>query len=1120
MDKQTTKTRSAVTGVIGFWFGSILGNIFTYLIAISGIVGWIVGFIPQEQILVRLLFAIVLAFLTVGLGGAVAGVFNGWALNRIDTGADQRCFLVGAGYAYFVGHRILLIPIILLISLLGLYNNGPKIQPEAYLLLFGLLGLIYGLIIGLNLSLLTVDFKRIWGVLLAVVVGYTLGGILLGLFLWRADLFSTGLIPLRVILRLVFVSLLINIPAGALVGLAYHKLAQKRLNLGEDALTPGRLQKGVVIGVSLVILFIVVGFIRDAESFLKVNTAATATQLSSETVGVHWTPSISLPLNSQANDLSPVDISSSPDGSIGIVWTQEQDQSSDIFYAFMEEGSQEDAIWSEPINISNSATMRSSSPQVTMDSNGQAHLVWEEGDPESDTVQILYSRCQNANCITPALLSGAADLPCAPNLSSDFSSKPSITIDSAGQLMTVWSAGGQLLYNTWSAGDLPSPDASSCISSSGSSDGNELHSHLAGGSEGAFVIAYSTGGMEKSGEIFVQRFNDGAWSSPSSQIGVGFTPDVMLDAEGHIHVAWCGEDGIVNYEFDESSNESISSTGCPGPVELGLDSEGHPHLVWYANEVENVNGFSSPGNFLYESIRTEDGWSNAAIITRTGSAIQPAVASQLGGTLHLAWDDANGDLMAIQYARQDPYQCDVSALTDLGKVALEAMQNGDFHPPGYEVPFCHNQFIDFIYQPNPQPAFSSDPIEFNGGFDRVAELAETVEYEVLFVNMEWDKDENNLSPGSSFARGVADLYQRIKADPSQFPRGLLVRILLGNYPEITTLEWGTQIWNVISDLRDAGVEELENSEIGWKVEVADYAGTYPHSHTKFVVIDGKLLLGAGFNYGWLHLPKDHPSGKGDDLVDLGMVVLGPVAQAAISAYDDMWVGANQLHCDDLFPADGTSWTDTCQWSKAIVSHMPEVLKYYPADSQQNAFSLFRTLVYKEADETYAAVLGSAQSSIDAIHVNFSLELICMANLLIKDVCTFDNALPWMRAIVDAVEQNQVRVRVIVENANSNGLENRAAIQVLTDELKKRGLEDFVEIRFFNGRVHAKTALIDQELLIVGSQNFHYSSWGDGGLNEFGVATDDPEAIALYQKMFDYQWERAIPFEDADWAAAK
>jgi len=150
MDKQITKTRSAITGVIGFWVGSMLGNIFTYLIAISGIVGWMVGFIPQDQILVRLLFAIVLAFLTVGLGGAAAGVFNGWVLNRIDTGGDRRHYLVGAGYAYFVVHGILLLPILLLISLLGLYNNGPRIQPQAYLLLFSLLGLIYGLIISLT----------------------------------------------------------------------------------------------------------------------------------------------------------------------------------------------------------------------------------------------------------------------------------------------------------------------------------------------------------------------------------------------------------------------------------------------------------------------------------------------------------------------------------------------------------------------------------------------------------------------------------------------------------------------------------------------------------------------------------------------------------------------------------------------------------------------------------------------------------------------------------------------------------------------------------------------------------------------------------------------------------
>jgi phosphatidylserine/phosphatidylglycerophosphate/cardiolipin synthase-like enzyme len=248
-----------------------------------------------------------------------------------------------------------------------------------------------------------------------------------------------------------------------------------------------------------------------------------------------------------------------------------------------------------------------------------------------------------------------------------------------------------------------------------------------------------------------------------------------------------------------------------------------------------------------------------------------------------------------------------------------------------------------------------------------------------------------------------------------------------------------------------------------------------------MVVDGKTLMGSGFNYGWLHYAREHPSGKGDNLVDLAMVIDGPVAQAAISAYDDMWVDGNQLHCTDFYPDDGSSWTETCSWSKG---------SYYKSDRQHNAFSLYRSSHYKEADNAYGTAFAAAQSSIDAIHVNFSLELICFLNLIVEDLCNFNNALQWMEAMMDAVEHNQVTVRVIVEESNSNGMENRIAIDVFE---------------------------IDQEFLVVGSQNLHYSSWGERGLLEYGVATDDPEAVNQYQKMFDHYWEQAIPFEEADWA---
>ena len=1115
-DIHPTKQRSVFIAVLGFWLGAILGNLATYLIGNSGLAGWLLGFLPQDQSYVRLFFGVVLAFVIIGLGGAVTGVFNGMAISRIDTGGDRRRYLVGAGFAYGVGQGILIIPLLLLISLIAMYNNGSKNQPQAYLLLFGLLGLVYGLIVGLLLSTLTVNFKRMWGVLLAIVFGYMLGGILLGLFFWGLDSLSPGQVSLWVSLGLVIISLLVIIPPGVLGGLAYHRLAQRRSLSGDAALKPGRAQRVIVIGVSIAVLLVVFLFTQDAESFLTIRPAATATILPLETVGVHWTQNTGPTVNSQVDMSSQPDVSASSNNFVGLVWSQKLDDESDVFYTMKEDGSDDDAIWSEPINVSNSSSMRSNKTQLVMDSNGGAHIVWVESDPGSNTNQILYSRCQAAECTPPILLSTSTELSCAPGLSGGNNHWPSITIDASGGLMAAWSAGGgHLLFSAWSAGELPPQEPAGCIATAGNITKPDLQTALTGGSEGLFVIAYASSGAEESGDIYVQHYENEAWSSPDTPIGVGFAPDILLDSEDQIHVAWCDERGIANYRYNGGSKENISSPTCIGRPELGLDHDGLPHLVWYSDQVENVSGISSPGHLLFERFRTGAGWSPPAVTAQTSLPTQPAMASQPEGVLHLTWSDAQNGSGTINYARQDPYQCEVESLKDIGLAALNIIQNGEFHPADYQVPYCNNQFVDFIYQPNPQPAFSPDQPTINGGFDRVAEAMADAQYEVLFTNMQWEADENNLSPGSTFARGVADLYQKVKADPSQYPRGMLVRILLGNYPVVTTLEWGTQIWNVMDDLRDAGVEELENPEIGWKVEVADFAGTYPHSHSKFLVIDGKQVISAGFNYGWLHLPIDHPSSRGDDLTDLGIVVLGPAAQAAISAYDDMWLGANQLICPDYNSTDEYAWSDSCQWGKAAVWHLPEVLKFYPADSQQNAFSLFRTTFYKEADYTYTAVLDSAQSSIDAIHVNFSMELICMVNILIDEVCTFDNAIPWMIAMMDAVEQKQVKVRIIVENGGVKGLENGVAIQVFQDELVKRGLEDLVEIRFFDGRVHMKSTLIDQELLIVGSQNFHYSSFGEKGLLEFVVASDDPAAVETYLNMFDYFWERAVPVDEAD-----
>jgi phosphatidylserine/phosphatidylglycerophosphate/cardiolipin synthase-like enzyme len=341
---------------------------------------------------------------------------------------------------------------------------------------------------------------------------------------------------------------------------------------------------------------------------------------------------------------------------------------------------------------------------------------------------------------------------------------------------------------------------------------------------------------------------------------------------------------------------------------------------------------------------------------------------------------------------------------------------------------------------------------------------------------------------------------------------MTVKILLGNYPNLSTLQYGDQIWNVLQDLAYTGMDKMEDPSIGWKVEVANYKGSYPHSHTKFIVIDGKTLLSGGFNISWYHLPKDDPSGLGDDLTDLGMVLVGPVAQTGMAVFDEMWQDANQLVCEDLYQGDLKQLQQSCTWTTASVSHIPESLKYYLPGDTVDAIALFRTADYKEADEAYQAALASAQNTIDAMHVNFSADLICVVNLVSPGVCDYSNSLPYMQALVDAME-NGASVRVVVEQSNMNGMENQVGIQILQDELARLGLEDHLEVRYFNGRLHAKSVIIDSKLLIIGSQNFHYSSFSEGGLLEFVAATNSPEALAIYQDMFDYYWEQAIPAEE-------
>ena len=129
-------------------------------------------------------------------------------------------------------------------------------------------------------------------------------------------------------------------------------------------------------------------------------------------------------------------------------------------------------------------------------------------------------------------------------------------------------------------------------------------------------------------------------------------------------------------------------------------------------------------------------------------------------------------------------------------------------------------------------------------------------------------------------------------------------------------------------------------------------------------------------------------------------------------------------------------------------------------------------------------------------------------------------MPYTDSILEAVKNNDTYVRVIMENANSYGLENRVTAMVLYPELVRLGLADRIELRFFDGRTHSKSALIDDAILIIGSQNFQYSAWGKGGgLGENMITTSDPGAIAEYKALFEAKWAEAIPVSEAEYGGS-
>ncbi|MFN2134693.1 MAG: phospholipase D-like domain-containing protein [Candidatus Promineifilaceae bacterium] len=597
-------------------------------------------------------------------------------------------------------------------------------------------------------------------------------------------------------------------------------------------------------------------------------------------------------------------------------------------------------------------------------------------------------------------------------------------------------------------------------------------------------------------------------------VGTQWLPMDNADVEGAMPASSVAQitcqDGRVFLPEAGGTVSKAEWAPCSADPVVAQASDGNLHAIWYTNQVGRVLNGTTMGHFLMETIQDDEGWSDPAIVAQTAEPVEPQLSSDAAGTLFLSWEE-NGE---PQMLSMTPYSCEGLPAGDISQAVYEAVRQERFRPAGDPITYCDNRFDRLHFTPNPtapdQP-FEDTPL---GAFDTVADAVRDAQYEVSFVVMQWDAPSEYDSPGDALARALADLYRKVEANPENYPRGMTVRIMLGNLPEPAVFSFADQLHHVIVDLQEAGVP-TNDEELGWQIQLADYTGSLPHAHSKFLVVDGRTAVAAGFNYSYLHLDDDYPHELAMGMTDMGLQMTGPVAQTVLAAYDDLWSNSERVQCPLNPPSAELLFSIFCRSVPTEVVHVPEVMRFYPVTENENAaFSLHHTLAHLESDEALLAAIGAAQQSIDLFEVNFSLNSPCLVLAVVSDLCLQEDFAPvYMLALRDAVLENDVQIRVMMEESAMNGIENRAGIFWLYKQLAAQGKEGNLDLRFSANKMHNKAMLVDREFLSVGSQNFHYSAWGSPSLTEYNLATDDPGAVAEFLTEYEYWWNQAIPVEE-------
>jgi len=232
---------------------------------------------------------------------------------------------------------------------------------------------------------------------------------------------------------------------------------------------------------------------------------------------------------------------------------------------------------------------------------------------------------------------------------------PDLAVDAEKRVHAVWYRGNGPVF--YSAKESGAQTWSAPMNISGSGSG--WYPDIAADPQGTVHVIW-----EQETDIrYAAKPRGGAWSAPinlSRTDGAWIMPALHVDTVGNLHAVWV-DHSPGNYEIlyaykghDAASWEAperVSNTsGTSWAPSVVADSQGGVHVVWYdftPGVTEIYYAYKTPGAAV---------WSAATNVSNTAGGSQwPALAADVGGGLHLVWQDTlplagQGQALILYYA--------------------------------------------------------------------------------------------------------------------------------------------------------------------------------------------------------------------------------------------------------------------------------------------------------------------------------------------------------------------------------------------------------------------------------------------------------------------------------------